>query len=494
MAHRLSGLDRSASGIWRFRRAVPEDVRSILGKREWKVSFGTKDREQALILFAKEHKRFELAVAYARSKLARYPSATLTKAQEAQAMIAIAGIDPREAPPVRKPGQTFEDFRSELAAWWNYRDLLVMNYLEDHTDYATMQKDYDVGHWHGQGYVAPMLASYDPELVAEIRAQLEDRNPSKATPTLWDALHLYLDTQSHKKPDRSPEKAHKARLQAETAIRVVGGLFSGNETKLADLDRSKVRSGCRAAWPNYGTHNKYINILSAILNNWNTETNSNLFNPFAGLPNSKLEQKHASARVSFNPNQWRAYIELLKQDRIQEVGLIGLIMAFTGCRTEAASGLEVQDVHLRAEVPYIVFKDNDIRTLDKDTRSRAVPIVPELAKALAKYSAPSGLSEAFFPRFGNAKGAQNVSVNLRNRLSKLLGGKVEGLVPYSFRHTLTDKMRASGMRTDHQHYIIGHESPESTKIHEKYGTMMPPKFLSDGLLQALEQPDWGFVA
>jgi len=493
MAHRVSGLDRSASGIWRFRRAIPEEVRSILGRREWKVSLKTKDREVALVRFAKEHKQFEQTVAYARTKLSGYPSAKTNQADEAQALLAIAGIDPEEEEPRRQPGQSFEEHRAELMAW-HTRRLDVLDTLRDeYIDYGMMRKDYDDGHWATPGYETPMLKSYDPDLVAEVRRLLDGKDGSKVSPTLGNALELYLRTQTFKKPDRSAEKTKKAEDQAKGAVNVVGSLFRGDNTKLVDLDRSVIRAGCRQAWPNHGTHNKYINLLSAILNNWNRETGSAIFNPFAGLSNSKLEERNAATRSSFNPSQWRSYVELLKSDPNRQVGLIGLIMAFTGCRTEAASGLEVQDVHLTDEVPFLVFRDNSIRQLDKDSRSRAVPIAPELLDALRSYEHPSPKNAAFFPKFGSAKGAQNVSVNLRNRLTNMLGGKVDGLVPYSFRHTLEDKMRASGMRTDHQHYIIGHKNPESTKIHEAYGTMMPPKFLYDSLVMAVWQEDWGFT-
>lgn len=493
MAYRVSGLDRSTSGIWRFRRALPAEVRSILGKREWKVSLNTKDREVALVRFATEHKKFEQAVAYARAKLSGKPSAKTNQADEAQALLVLSGIKPKEEEPKRRPGQTFEEYREEVVAWHTNRLDLLDALRDEHIDYDTMRKDYEAGHWGTLGYETPMLKSYDPELVAEVRRLLDGNDGSKVSPTLGNALELYLRTQSFKKPDRSPEKTKKAEDQARGAIKVVGSLFRGDSTKLVDLDRSVIRAGCREAWPNHGTHNKYINLLSAVLNNWNRETGSTIFNPFSGLSNSKLEEKNAAARSSFNPSQWRAYVELLKSDPNREVGLIGLIMAFTGCRTEAASGLEVQDVHLKDEIPFLVFRDNSIRQLDKDSRSRAVPISPELLDALRSYQHPSPKKAAFFPRFGSAKGAQNVSVNLRNRLKKLLGGKVDGLVPYSFRHSLEDKMRASGMSTAHQHYIIGHKNLESTKIHEAYGTMMPPKFLYESLVKAIDQGDWGFL-
>ena len=47
------------NGIYFFRGEVPQDIRPIIGKREWKVSLRSKDLVQVLHLFAAESLRCE---------------------------------------------------------------------------------------------------------------------------------------------------------------------------------------------------------------------------------------------------------------------------------------------------------------------------------------------------------------------------------------------------------------------------------------------------
>lgn len=61
------------SGIYYFRREVPEDIRSSIGRREWKVSLKTRDLSLARPRFASESARCEDVFAAAREQLAGRP-------------------------------------------------------------------------------------------------------------------------------------------------------------------------------------------------------------------------------------------------------------------------------------------------------------------------------------------------------------------------------------------------------------------------------------
>ena len=61
------------SGIFYLRREVPEDIRQIIGKREWKVSLRTRDFAAARPRFASELIRCEDIFFAAREQLAGRP-------------------------------------------------------------------------------------------------------------------------------------------------------------------------------------------------------------------------------------------------------------------------------------------------------------------------------------------------------------------------------------------------------------------------------------
>lgn len=58
------------SGVYYFRREVPEDIRSVIGKREWKLSLKTKELVQARPRFAHESAKCEQAFLNAREQQA----------------------------------------------------------------------------------------------------------------------------------------------------------------------------------------------------------------------------------------------------------------------------------------------------------------------------------------------------------------------------------------------------------------------------------------
>lgn len=58
------------NGIFYFRREVPEDIRKLIGKREWKVSLKTRNLPEARLRFIGEAQRCEEAFTAARDQLA----------------------------------------------------------------------------------------------------------------------------------------------------------------------------------------------------------------------------------------------------------------------------------------------------------------------------------------------------------------------------------------------------------------------------------------
>ena len=79
--------------------------------------------------------------------------------------------------------------------------------------------------------------------------------------------------------------------------------IGSKQSKLGDLDRQFIRNWLIETYPNTGTRNRYNNVFSAVINNWNEENKSQIYNPFSGLSNKQLEHEEAIKRRSFTPEE-----------------------------------------------------------------------------------------------------------------------------------------------------------------------------------------------
>jgi hypothetical protein len=57
------------TGVYWYRRTVPEALRGVVGKREWKRTLNTKDASEAKRKYIAEAARFELAIGQARTRV-----------------------------------------------------------------------------------------------------------------------------------------------------------------------------------------------------------------------------------------------------------------------------------------------------------------------------------------------------------------------------------------------------------------------------------------
>ncbi|NBV60759.1 MAG: hypothetical protein EBR73_06740 [Rhodobacteraceae bacterium] len=403
--------------------------------------------------------------------------------------------DLKPAPPTTRDPVLWDIYEKELGDWEDHKqamfDAIIDHWDEETLDKEQLEKDYNSGRWGQLGYKTPRRPSANATLYGAQLQILEGEINPTIEPTLGDAKATYLKIQAQTKP-RTERKERKFVNDVERVCNVIEAGFNGPQTLLTNLTRARVREVVWQAWPTAATRNRYINQLNSILNTWNQENENKVFNPFSGLTNKNLERKTATDRLPFTPKQWEQYRDILIDYPNREVGLIGLIMLYTGCRTEDASGLQVRDVKLRTDIPYLVFRDNGIRTLAKNDLDRAVPIVEELYTLLTSYDAPLGPSEAFFPRYGTQNGATNSSALLMKIVRETMGIKDKRIVAYSTRHTIHDMLDAAHVPLRQQHYLTGHKTPGSSQVHDAYGTKMPPKFLLESLQTAVRMQDWGY--
>lgn len=492
MAKNLPYLTVSKTGWFEYRRRIPDKLRASFGnRREFKKALRTTILKEAVARWQIANNEYE-AAAERFYRLQTSPSSALTEDVVAQAKAKLRGLEP----PTLRAGATaaerlaFEaDEEAWLAAVENWEDELRDRYIDE----KQRQEDYDKGLWGEPGYQEPYLPvrQNDPDVLAYKYAR--EGLPIELKPTWRDAIENYLRINSSDKA-RDPGKQAAYEKKMRKLLNDFG-LSLGRQGSSTPLDLI-TRQQARAFKDQFGisTGNRYNNVLSAVINAWNREVPGKVVsNPFSGLSQKLLEVRHGTKRRSFSPDQWRDYVQALVKHRNSEIGLIGLIMAYTGCRTSEAAGLAVKDIRLDAKVPNIVFRSNEVRSLDKGGLERAVPIFDPLLAHLKAYKENRGTTadtEAFFVRYGDARHYSNVSQQLNSILRDKLKISDKSLVAYSFRHTVHDKGRAARIDTAIHEYIVGHRSTGSSRIHQSYGTRTPPEALVEDMKAILSQATW----
>jgi integrase len=250
---------------------------------------------------------------------------------------------------------------------------------------------------------------------------LEGDLKPELTATWSDAVETYLAVNKQDKL-REPLKEKKWEAKTRGLLEKFSKAFKGKSLPLAELDRGQIRLWLLGTYSNEGTRNRYINTFSAVINTWNRENPSKpVPNPFSGLANKQREQEQATKRLSFQPEQFDNFVKAIAAHKNDEIRLVGLLMAYTGCRTSEAAGLQCRDVKLDAEVPHVVFRTNKIRRMDKKGLERAVPVIEPLLSALKGFDRKGERDDPFFPTYGNTRGFDSVSVALRSTLTDAAG-------------------------------------------------------------------------
>ena len=505
MAAKLSYLFQSPRGYYEYRRQVPAKLRPYFpltkGKRlmtEWKASLQTTDERVAHKQWLKVNEQYEATKNLAEKLLAKRNLSSSEAITAGKNITLEAGIHPDQAP-VLKADATQEEINSfeERVLAWNKnleekRDLLLDVLYDEHIDEEQQRRDYDSGKWFQQDYKIPMK-SFDPTSPRVAALNIVDGEVlTKFYPTWQDAVELYIKVNKQENK-REAEKEKRWELKTRSLLARFAKGNGGLNLKLDEIDRQTVRNWLHTTYPKAGTRNRYNNVFSAVINRWNKENSSSVFNPFSGLSNKQLEKEEALDRRSFKPIEWYDYLSHVNELSDPQIRLIGLLMIYTGCRTNEACGLQVKDLKIESNVPHIVFRTNSIRRMDKDGFERAVPLLTPLLDALRHYETLTEQEAPLFPNFGSTKGFENASVKLRYIVNTVMALEDPSVVPYSTRHTFRDRSEVAGtVAKSRAEYIMGHVSDGSSRIHKEYGTKTPPQILLDDMIKIYEVTDWGY--
>ena len=182
---------------------------------------------------------------------------------------------------------------------------------------------------------------------------------------------------------------------------------------------------------------RVFSTIRAITNLAIAEYGLDMRSPFANVYFPELDD--IKERLPVSPHDIKLIQRHCRETNDEMRWLLALI-SDTGMRLSEAAGLALNDIVLDSEIPYINLKPNESRRLKTKQSSRKIPLV-----GLSLWAAQQVQSEFHgtyaFPRYtkGGRCNANSASAALNKWVKQITTQPVS---LHSFRHSLTDRLRA----------------------------------------------------
>ena len=320
-------MKRSSTGFYSFRKQVPENLRTLWGKREVKVALETKDEATALRRCSQVLADFNAT----KMKLTKLLEGSSDLAPQdirniADSRVRSWGIHPDQAP-VLKAGHTeaeYAAFKEAARTYIDQRDLYYDLAADELIDQEQRERDYRSGEWGQSDYQTPYKVQ-DVNSVAEITSSIvAGRVATTVNPTLMDAMNSYLEAYAEAKIGGNPrtiqsQTTNTKRVLAQFASFIEGGRtakgFQREVTSITVEEAIGFRRYLREQHPTSGTGDTNLRYPSAVFSHI-IEKGQGLYidnhlmrNPFYKLRNKKREEQLANKKWPLNPEQFRRYEE-----------------------------------------------------------------------------------------------------------------------------------------------------------------------------------------
>ncbi|WP_391481654.1 DUF6538 domain-containing protein [Nereida sp. NH-UV-3] len=260
-----NGMKRSSTGFYSFRKQVPENLRTLWGKREVKVALETKDEATAL-------KRCSIILAdfnATKMKLTKLLEGASDLAPQdirniADHRVRTWGIHPDQAP-VLKAGHTekeYAEFKEAERVYLERKDLYYDLAADELIDEEQRQKDYRSGKWGQPDYQTPYKAQSKKTVEGVTDGIVAGDVATTVNPTLMDAMNSYLEAYAENKIGGNPRtiQSHTTntkRVLAQFASFIEGGRtskgFQREVTSITVEEAIAFRRYLREQHPNSGT-------------------------------------------------------------------------------------------------------------------------------------------------------------------------------------------------------------------------------------------------
>lgn len=432
-----------------YRRAVPDDLREALGRREINRSLGTKDQALALQLHQKVHREVEQLLLAARKE--QSPSAVRAAFL---AWMRAKGFHPELALSDPSLSEVERDVREQL--------------LDD-------MYDRDIEGEHGSRH-EPIRDRLDQPKADLL---IHGVNGSAVAPTLEEALEKYTVEKGRTK-DTTVDRDW--RMSHQRMVTLLGTVFDEGVhipiDKITRDDAIRWRDMMIAEEYSQETVKKHYTNIKALIGRMYDVLEIPKRNPFGGMV-IKFDRKQSARdlRDPFTPEQ-EALVRATLPKMNREAQLVTLLMLTTGCRVKEACTLMREDIVLDADIPHVIIRPNERNDWTiKGSFSRKVPVVdPETLARLREF--PDGPT-----RYQKPKGERNCSTAI-NKVLRTNGVTESGgrVSLYSSRHAIKKKLLAVEAPAYVIDEILGHSDG---KAKDSYGDGVPLEVTSEWIRKAL---------
>jgi integrase len=422
-----------------FRRRVPEELREIIGQREWKVSL--KLREGAELE----------AVA---------PIRKLT--QETDRMI-------RDAERQAASGQS-EAEAAEAAYRWAKQN----QFLKDGAGRLSEEGEFSPLDFQIDAMLQAILKRVGKRFEGDIVEADMTRDERMRLATLREGERVEVPCtvsmalEHYRKHHKSGVVPKAEETAVEQFIELVG------DERLEEIRRKDVRDWIarlsQERGQGWATIRRRLSSLSAIFNRSNEDLELNLQNPFANQKLPESSSGKTTDRLPFHSSHLKLIADHLEHSRIKrETAVLLRLLRGTTCGSAEIAGVEWEDVILDAEVPHLKIRPNGLRGLKSQSRPRDFPLVGDALEAIKAWKPE--VQKPVGPVFSNrARDGNALSQRLIKVIRRAGVPKSKRLVVYSFRHTFEEAMRVGGVDADLQRYLMGHGEGSMT---DRYGAPKP---------------------
>jgi integrase len=380
-----------------FQRAIPDDLQARYESKRVKIKLTTTDPRLAAAQVERLNATLEAEWASMRGNLTAPPKTTKAKAAE---LLTQWGIDLGE------------------------RDPQALSLLYDHLDRKRELHAAGDERVYRMASAGDYLAPHEIAAAQMIAGTLKD--------TLSDALKLYLERHKKKNDQKFVGYATMAfgKITAMIGDKVVDAITRE--------DAHSVVSRLQAEGASTGTIRRLVNAYAAILSSYFKEKEIDRRNPFASLPIPD-EGKDRRKRNPFKRDELLNLAQLCKAKDDGPRWLAAMLMD-TGARLAEIAGLPLEDIHVNAEVPYIVIQPHPWRSVKTAESQRQVPLTGMALWAARRICERAKKGQKFaFPQYN--KEAETKADSASATLIKWF--KAQGIkhIVHELRHTMADRLR-----------------------------------------------------
>lgn len=449
-----------------YRRTVPEDVRDLIGQREWKKSLGLRSGQEAEALSecSKLDQLHDRLIQEARATGKPYEPSPSEKAYEAQVLARKLTRDQgyfEQSQPLTHADSDPDRSIAVIDIWDRARER-----LKERNGWSEeeMEKQEEL-------YPGPVEDHFSMNYLIDREILLHERF----------MLEILTDGQMSPLPVPKLTEAYKEDVERLTrprdekpfayAVRDFVGL-------VGDLPVDRITRRDVELWVQHcieekgqkpSTVRRRVNSLKALYNRMTQRYEIVNKQPFSRLEALRDDRDPAEQRLPFHTDHLTSIDDVLTgaMRSTPEIRMILGLLKYTGARLGEITGLERADVMLDAPIPFLMIRPNTVRPSLKTRGSiRNLPIPESLLRDLRGHLQETQ-GELVFPSHAGAKRTNTLSQRLVALIRRAGVPKSARLTTHSFRHTLKEALCAASVEQRTQDRILGHSSGA---VSERYGS------------------------